>query len=738
MMKKPVSVVLTVGLGLGVAAAPTTAPSALSAGSDDWTYWRGPMRNGVSEATGLPDSWSPAGDNLAWMAPYGGRSAPVVFGDRLYLQNSVGHGADMQERIMALDADTGELVWEHRFNVTLSDAPPHRVGWSSPVVDRGTGDVYALGVSGSLIALSSDGELLWRRFVSEIFGLLSTHGGRTQSPIIEDGNLIFGGVTSGWGSLARGMHRFMAFDKATGHVAWVSSTNTRAFDTTYPPPIVRTVEGQRLVITGGGDGAIHAFRPATGELIWRFAMSKRGINSGVVLAGDTAIVSHGEENLEDSAMGLVAGIDAAGSGELGGDAVRWTLPGILGGYSSPVLDGDRYYQIDNAANLIAVDVMSGTELWRQNLGTIQRASPVLADGKLYVGTQNGEFFILRPSASGVEIIDRDELGDGEVEEIIASVAVARGRVYLVSHERTYAIGPAEARASGAAPSREAPAASTEPVAHVQIFPQEMVLGPGDEVQLQARLFDARGRHIRTVAAADWSLERLPGRLGGDGLWSVGTAARPAGGNVKALVDGVGGAARMRVISDLPWSYDFDGLESVPPHWVSALGKFRPEEQDGTGVLIKTNDNPFLKRTKVFMGATRTHDYTVQVDFKSDMQRRRLGDAGLIAQRYALILFGTKRNLELQSWQPETDRTIVVDYPARPDTWYTMRLRTDNEADGSVRVRGKLWARDATEPDAWAIDHTFPPGLGITQGSPGFYADAHAVVTFDNLSVTPNQ
>ena len=58
------------------------------------------------------------------------------------------------------------------------------------------------------------------------------------------------------------------------------------------------------------------------------------------------------------------------------------------------------------------------------------------------------------------------------------------------------------------------------------------------------------------------------------------------------------------------------------------------------------DNPFLKRTKVFMGPTTLHDYTVQIDFKSAVQRRRFGDAGVIAQRYALIVFGTKQRIEL--------------------------------------------------------------------------------------------
>src|ERR671914_1099737 len=166
----------------------------------DWAEWRGPARDGVSNEKNLPVKWSPAGDNLAWKAPYGGRSTPVVLGDRVYLQNTAEKGEREQERVMAFDADTGKLVWEHRFNVYLSDVPAHRVGWASPVVDRATGDVYALGVGGTLLALSGrDGKVLWERTLGEDFGLLTTHGGRTMSPIVDGDLVIASGVMFVWG-----------------------------------------------------------------------------------------------------------------------------------------------------------------------------------------------------------------------------------------------------------------------------------------------------------------------------------------------------------------------------------------------------------------------------------------------------------------------------------------------------------------------------------------------------------
>ena len=236
--------------------------------TSDWPDWRGPARDGRSPETGLPERWSPDGENLAWMAPYGGRSGPIVLGHHLYLQNPAGDGESRQERVMCFDADTGRLLWEHRFNIYLSDVPPHRVAWASPVADPETGNVYAYGVGATLLGLSADGELLWERSLGEDFGMITTHGGRTASPVVEGDLVIVSGNNSTWGSMAAGAQRFFAFDKRTGDTAWVSSPGDRPYDTVYSTPVAAEIDGTRLLIVGGADGAVHAFKPQTGEAVW--------------------------------------------------------------------------------------------------------------------------------------------------------------------------------------------------------------------------------------------------------------------------------------------------------------------------------------------------------------------------------------------------------------------------------------------------------------------------------------
>ncbi len=714
--------------------------SAHTAVANDWPEWRGPARDGVSAEKGLPTHWSPKGDNLAWKAPYGGRSAPIVMGDRVFLQNPVGKGDSLQERVMCFNADTGKVIWEYRFNIYQSDVPPHRVGWASPVGDPTTGNVYALGVGGTLMALDKDGKPIWERALGEEFGLWTTHGGRTVSPIIDGDLVIISGITENWGDNAERRFRFMAFDKKSGQTIWVSTPGGRPFDTTYSPPVIANINGTRLLIAGGGDCAVSAVKVQTGEPVWTYLMSKRGINTGVAVKGTTVFVSHSEENLDTNEMGLLAALDGTAKGPIGKDQIKWIIKGFQGGFSSPIIDGDRYYQLDNGANLFAFDTNTGKELWKQNLGTIQKASPVFADGKLYVGTENGKFFILKPGPERCEILSENMLGpEATPEQIIASAAVSHGRVFLVSDTNLYCIGKKSGANTPVAQEKiEAPAANA-PVAFVQVVPTELTLKPGDSVQFHARAFDAQGRFIREEQA-NWSLDGLRGEVQG-GKFNVGSDSAAQAGTVKATVGQVTGAARVRIIPPLPWSENFDQLavgNTAPVHWINArgVGRYEVREMDGGKILVKRSDNQTFKRIRSFFGPSNMANYTVEADVRATEKRRQMGDAGVIAQRYALVLFGNHQRLELEPWQPETTRTVAVPFAWKADTWYHLKLQVENLPDGKVRARGKAWAVGEAEPAAWMIEKI--DMIPNRQGSPGIYSDAPFEVFFDNLKVTSNK
>lgn len=701
----------------------------------DWTDYRGPKRDGTSPDQNLPSSWSLAGENLAWKAPYGSRSAPVVHGNRLYLLQPNGKGPTLHERLLCLDADTGRLIWQYRFNVFLSDVPPHRIAWSSPAVDPETGNIYVYSVHGEISAISKLGKLLWTRSLTEELGLVTTHGGRTVSPIVHDNLVIVSGISTGWGELARPAHRFFAFDKKTGEYVYISTPGGRPFDTTYSPPTIAEVKGQKLLVAGGGDGTVHAIKVLTGEPVWKYVISKRGVNTGVLVFNNQAIVSHSEENLDTNEMGLLASVNAASTGDLGAKDVKWKIPGFQGGYSSPILDGDRIFQIDNGANIFAFDFLSGKQLWKQNLGTIQKASPVLADGKIYVGTENGKFFILRPGKDKCEILSGVDLAQDE--QVLASAAVARGRIYFASINNLYAIGK---KGPGVAPPpykpEEAPLLTSENVmTHLQIIPAESILKPGEGVKLRARVYDSFGRFYREVPF-EYTLEGIKGTISRDLFIADPDTKTPQAGVIKGKWNNLTGQARIRIVPLPPVSENFDELEpgKVPPHWINTTGKFQAREIDGKKVLVKLADNPFTKRARTFVGPTSWSNYTVEAEIFATEKRRQMGDAGVVAQRFQLALFGNHQRLELQSWQPETERTVLKEFPWKRDTWYHLKLEVQNLPNGSVRARGKVWPTADPEPAEWTIERTDPNGE--KSGAAGIYADAPFEVYFDNFKVTP--
>jgi outer membrane protein assembly factor BamB len=735
------ALLLAIFLSLGVAAV-AQGPRRVALG--DWPDMRGPNRDGISKETGLIDRWTLNGENFLWRAPYGGRSAPVVMGNRVYVQNPSGRGTELQERVMALDADTGRVVWEYKFNLFQSDVPAHRIAWSSPAVDPETGNIYAFSGGAQVIALDKDGKLLWDRSFGEEYAAFTTHGGRTMSPVLDGDLVIVGSPVSNWGGNANRAHRLIALDKRTGEIVYVSNPGGRPYDTAYSAPLIATIDGVRQFITGLGDGGVYAIEPQTGRKIWGFVAAKRAINTGVIVKGDSVIVSHGDENLDTIELGMIAAIDGSKLGDI--KEPKWAVKGTEFGFSSPVTDGTTIYQIDGGSHLKAFEMETGRELWTVSLSTLQKAPAVLADGKIYVGTDNGEFFIVRVGRDRGEILSKVELpqstnsccgSEGTPEQILAGAAVSRGRIFFVSSDAVYAIGSRQATSlTGWAVDEPAQTGQGAP-AHLQVVPAEVVLEPGQTVSLRARLFDAQGRFLREEPAT-WALDSLKGTVSGSSF-TVSKDPVEQAGLLKATAAGLTGESRVRVVRPLPWNETFESYaeEAVPPGWVNAVGgRLRVATLDGQKSLYKPPDNTIFKRVRTFIGPTDWSNYTFQADVRTGMQRRQMGDVGITAQRYSLVLYGNSQRLKIEPWEPETQRTVTVPFAWKPDTWYRLKVRAENLQNGQVRVQGKAWPVGEAEPAAWMIEKVDP--IGNREGAPGLFIDAQFGVYLDNFQMTANQ
>lgn len=709
----------------------------------EWASWRGVGADGVASSAGLPETWSADGENLLWKAPYGGRSTPIVVDGRVCLIRLAEPEttARWQEQVVCLDADTGEVAWEHRYNVFQTDIPHHRVGWASLAGDPATGNVFAHGVEGMVIAFDPRGNILWQRSTSEEVGRISGFGGRTVTPVLDGDLLVVSFLSAGWGSTFIPRHRFYALDKRTGETVWLATPGNAPYDTTYSVPVVQVVDGERLLIAGNGDGGIYALQANTGRKVWAFPLSKRGINSSVVVDGAIVYASHSEENVDSSTvMGRVVALDASQVAD-GQPKQLWAADGFAAGYASPAFQDGILYHVDNSANLAAFDGTDGRLLWKRNLGIAQRASPVIGDGKLYVSDVDGKLHILRLAGrDGPRETDLDEFknADGSATQINGSPAIAGGRVYFVTNNMLYCIGAPRAAASRASAPLPAPAAAppgAEP-AQLLVVPGELNLPPGGKARFVARLFDTKGRPLGE-RAAEWSLEGgLQGALTADGEFTAGDQV-PQGGHVVATVGSLKAVARVAVRASGGFREDFERYapDSVPEGWSAARGRFKVVESEDGKTLQKPSGNPRSWRTTVYVGHPQQSGYEIEAELMSTEQRRRMADMGLVSHRYTFAMMGNAQSVMLRTWLSELERfSKEIPFDWDPDRWYRMKLRVTPQADGSAEIRGKVWPREAPEPAEWTIETTDP--IGHSRGSPGIYGYSSADIYYDNLSVTP--
>ena len=726
------------------------------------------------------------GTNVVWKNDEaGGISTPVIMGGRLF--TLVRHKPGTQEeaeKVLCLDAVTGKKFWENVFNVYLSDVPAERVGWSAVVADPATNTVFAHGVCGVFTAIdAATGRTKWQRSLHEEFGFLSTYGGRTNIPVVFDDLVIASAVVTGWGDTARPAHRFLGMDVHTGEVRWMNGTKELPEDTTYSTPSLADLGGQAALVFGSSDGSVWNFQPRTGKAVWNFKLSRRGLNVAPLLEGETVYISQAEENLDNTTMGSVTAFKAAGSGDITTTQALWQRKGVMDGRSMPVLLRDRIYFVDDGAKVYAFDRATGEPVGRpvKLLGTIVRGSPLVADGRLYVCSTSG-WHVLEPTADGLKFVNRMRLD--EEDEVTASPIAANGLLYLTTGARLYCLGAAAAAAPASTPVAptasqrvaETTAGPAGEAAWVQLIPAEAQIAAGDTLQYTVRLFDAAGRFVKECPA-EFSANQ--GEITAGGRYTA-PAGRHAATIVTANVGPLEGRARVRSMPPLPWKFDFEEIplaadpktgvvKGEPPlPWIGMRYRHAVREVDGSKCLVKVTTIPKGTRSQGWIGPIGLHDYSIRADFRAQetgvakpgdpavasaknsdsdadaftkafgnpaaLEKARMPDMGLIAQRYTLDLMGASQQLQLRSWPPQVatyfSKTIPFSWEA--GRWYTMKLEARTQ-DKAAILRGKIWPRGEPEPSTWTIEATH--AAGNLQGSPGFFGNSKdSEIYIDNVTV----
>ncbi len=718
----------------------------------DWAQWRGPEQNGISRDRNLPAEWSLDGKNLVWKSEIGGRATPIVQNGRVYLNCRTEHDVNdpvekihARQQVVCWDAATGEILWRHLFPVAQTDIAATRVGWASMAGDPETDTVFVHTVDDWMRCYDSDGEIVWQRHLGEEFGKISGYGGRTMTPVVDEDRVIVSCLAWNWGETGTPppKNTYFCFDKRDGRLLWSTGVGESPEDTIYSVPVVMVVNGVRQLVGGNADGAIYGVNARDGRVHWSMKISRRGLNATPATDGRYVYMSHGEDNNDNVAFGRVTCIDptvAEGNLTDNEEAVRWRVDGIKAGYTALLVHEGILYVMSDTGKLYAFDADNGEILWEQALGTVGKGSPVWGDGKLYCPEVNGNWWILKPSREGCEVLSRVQLsatgGKPGNDEIYASPVISNGRIYLVSRDRTICIAEegASPEADPLVPLPDEAAPQPDQVAQVKLVPFEVTLEPGQKVEYELWSYDNNGHIIKRERPAELVAEGLPSaKIDGHSVLAD-NPTEPQAGVVQYKQGDLTAHARIRIFPPLPWKWDFEGFTGtdVPPTWVQAKMRLQPREVDETTALIKGVGRG-RPSANVWLGPPTMKNYEIQADFYLREQRRQLASVGITNQKYSLILKANTMRVGVQSWQAHLRMAKEVRFRADPEVWYRLKLRVDMEDDQAI-VRGKVWPRDQDEPEEWTVEATDPHPN--TEGSPGLYFFSLAEAYVDNVEVTP--
>ena len=438
------------------AAAVVAVTAGVPLSAENWPQWRGPLATGVSTETRVAQTWTNT-QNVAWKTRLGGLgvSSPIVWGDRVFVTSQAGDGerrtgprlgqgadasaaerslgdpaggktaarSDVRFLIEALNRENGGKLWTHELaadGVMPAVHDKHNLASASPVTDGER--VYAVFGTGQVVALDVAGRLVWTRHLGKEISPWDIIWGNGSSPVVHGGALIIMSYQASASYL-------IALDARTGRQLW-KTDRPRGVLSYSTPTVVPAPTGDELVVNS--TVGIEGFDAATGRALWHFNEPNQ-FPVPVAMHHDGVIyLSRGHRS------GPFAAIRPGGRGDIAKTHVVWHVATGAPYISSLVHYNGLLFMAGDVGVITCIDAKTGERVWRERLGGLYTASPVAADGKIYLFSESGETIVLRAGRTP-EVIARNQV-DGR---ILASPAIANGRIFIRTDDHVVAIGDAK-------------------------------------------------------------------------------------------------------------------------------------------------------------------------------------------------------------------------------------------------------------------------------------------------------
>ena len=400
--------------------------AATSALAGDWAEFRGPTGQGHADGLKLPTEWSST-KNVAWKQeiPGLGWSSPIVVGDRIFLTTAVATGdgdkKDQSLRAICLNAATGKPIWDievfHQDGNTAKRIHGKNSHASPTPISDGKHVFVHFGSQGTA-CLTLDGKTVWQ---NREFNYEMRHG-NGGSPILVDDLLVVS---------CDGTDKMfvVALDRASGKTRWQTTRDHKNGNKfSFGTPLLIEVNGEKQIVSPG-TFHVAAYRPKDGSEIWRVDYGQGySVIPRPVFGHGLIFLSSGYDSP------VLLAIRPDGKGNVTDTHVAWKLAKNAPHTPSPLVVGENVFIVSDDGIATLLNATTGEQVWQKRIGGNYSASPLFADGKIYIQNEQGDGIVLKPGN------EYEELAKNELEpRSFASYAVADGALFIRTEKQLYRI-----------------------------------------------------------------------------------------------------------------------------------------------------------------------------------------------------------------------------------------------------------------------------------------------------------
>jgi outer membrane protein assembly factor BamB len=463
---------------VGVLLAGSLASSFSDPTSGDWPMWGGtPDRNMVSSMKGLPTTWDvKTKKNVKWVAELGSQAYgnPVVAGGMIFVGTNNEGPRDPNVKgdkgvLMAFRESDGQFMWQavhDKLAAGRANDWPYQGICSSPLVEDGV--VYYMSNRGELMAVDADGfrdgtndglvkdekntketdvDIIWRYDMMEELGVLQ-HNMANASPV-SYGDLIFVNTSNGQDESHVNIPSpkapaIIAVNKKTGKLVWEdNSVGERILHGQWSSPSVGKVGDTVQVAVGQGDGWVRGYEAVTGKKLWEFDMNPKDsvwpktrneVISTPVFYENVVYIANGQDPEHGEGVGHLYAIDPTKRGDITETGRIWHYDKIRRSISTgSVYNGILFYS-DFSGFLHALDSKTGKPFWTHDMFAAIWGSPMVIDGKVYLGDEDGDVTVLA-AVKTLNVISENNMG----RSVYSTPVPAHGVLYIVNRNQLYAL-----------------------------------------------------------------------------------------------------------------------------------------------------------------------------------------------------------------------------------------------------------------------------------------------------------